>query len=326
MTTGVVANEPSPDWRGDTLAADVASAASTLTVDEALDFDEDATRSRWLVVGDSEPLEYVDVDFDTNVITLADPTTEDYEAGLPVVLWDPTANAKVVEYLAPVRLSDESGTVDAVIPHELVPLNGVSNLVGASVSLYEDGGDWYVGQVFAREAVVDSTTIDSTGQSYVTTRLYGSSDTQAIADSTWTNLGVSGSWVTVPTLENPDFTFDDVAGAAEILVAGWYLIDAQVRWVSNATGNRRLRIASYGQTHAIPVLFDDVELARQSVGPQSGQVSQHLHHLVQLQTNDSIRVQCWQNSGGSLDLIGTPTSPGVLMLEFPTYWTIRRAF
>lgn len=156
MTTGVITNEPSPDWQGDTLAAAATTGATSLVVDEALDFDDDDTRSRWLVVGESDPLEYTAVDHDTNTITLAVPTTEDYEAGLPVVLWDPTADAKVIEYLAPVRLTDGSGTVDAVIPHEKIPLNGVDNLVGASVSLTEDGGEWYVSQVFAREATLDA--------------------------------------------------------------------------------------------------------------------------------------------------------------------------
>lgn len=154
MTTGVITSEPSPDWRGDTLAADATTGATTLTVDEALDFDDDTTRARWLVVGESDPLEYVDVDYDANTVTLADPTTEDYEAGLPVVLWDPTVpggGAKVIEYLAPVRLSDGSGTPDAVIPHETVTLNGIDNLVGASVSLVEDRGEWYVDQIYGRE-------------------------------------------------------------------------------------------------------------------------------------------------------------------------------
>lgn len=163
MTTGVITSEPSPDWRGSTLAADAASGATVLSVDDTIDFDDDDTRTRWLVVGESAPLEYVALDDEADTVTLAAPTTEAFEAGLPVVLWDPTVaggGAKVVEYLAPVRLSDDSGTVDAVVPHELIPLNGIANLVGAQVGLFEDDGEWYVGQVYGREAVLDGSSID----------------------------------------------------------------------------------------------------------------------------------------------------------------------
>jgi hypothetical protein len=226
VTTGVIANEPTPDWRGTTLTVDATTGATTLTVDETIDLDDDTTRTRWLVVGESEPLEYVD--FSSTTVTLAEETLEDYEAGLPVVLWDPTAGAKVIEYLAPVRLSDGSGTVDAVIPHELIPLNGVANLVGASVSLTEDGGEWYIGQVFARTAVVNSTSIDTPyARAYL-----GSTITIATAVnrllSGWTVAESSG-------IELVDGVLTDSAFA--VTSPGAYLVIGTVAYESDGSGN-----------------------------------------------------------------------------------------
>lgn len=166
MTSGTVV-AISQDWRGDTLAADAAAAATELQVAEAVDFDEDGG---WLVVGESDPLEYLSVtdpeDGTPATLTLADPLEEDLEAGLPVVLWDPSVpggGSRVVEYLASVQLSEDAGVTDAVIPHEQIPVAGIENLIGASVSIEEDDeGEWWVAYVHGREPVVDGGKIDPT--------------------------------------------------------------------------------------------------------------------------------------------------------------------
>jgi hypothetical protein len=51
----------------------------------------------------------------------------------------------------------DRGPILATIPHEKVPLSGVDNLIGASVSLAEDdSGAWFVDQVLGREALMDA--------------------------------------------------------------------------------------------------------------------------------------------------------------------------
>lgn len=166
MTSGIV-DAIAQDWRGDTLAVDAATTDLELLVDDAVDFDEDGG---WLVVGEGDPLEYLSItdpeDGTPATITLADPLTEDLEAGLPVVLWDPTVpggGSRVVEYVAAVRLSEDAGVADAVIPHEQIPVAGVENLIGATVSIEEDDeGEWWVAYVHGREPVIDGAKIDPT--------------------------------------------------------------------------------------------------------------------------------------------------------------------
>lgn len=166
MTSGTVV-AISQDWRGDTLAADAATTDTELQVAEAVDFDEDGG---WLVVGEGDPLEYLSVDDPEDgtpaTLTLASPLDEDLEAGLPVVLWDPTVpggGSRVVEYVAAVQLSEDAGVPDAVIPHEQIPVAGIENLIGASVSIEEDDeGEWWVAYVHGREPVIDGGKIDPT--------------------------------------------------------------------------------------------------------------------------------------------------------------------
>lgn len=166
MTTGVVTTV-SPSRRGDTLAADTTITDTLLLVEDAGDFAEDddfLTGDRWLVIGESEPLQYVDSDMDADTLTLAAPVGVVYEAGTPVYLWDETvqpAGAVAVEYLAHVELSDNSGVVPALVPHELIPLAGVDNLNGAAVEIVETAPQqWQVSAVYGREPTIDGTTID----------------------------------------------------------------------------------------------------------------------------------------------------------------------
>jgi hypothetical protein len=112
MTSGRI-QSIDPDWRGDTLAADVDAADTVLTVTDTADFDEDATSDRWLVIADSAPIAYSDVDDDAGTVTLATPAGADYEAGLPVNVWDPTVcpdGAKVLQYEATVMTDRGSVT------------------------------------------------------------------------------------------------------------------------------------------------------------------------------------------------------------------------
>lgn len=164
MTTGIVTSI-TQDWRGDTLAVDAAAAATELQVADGVDFDEDGG---WLVVGDADPIEYTALedpeDGTPAALTLADPLPDAVEAGLPVVVWDPTVpggGSRVVEYVAAVQLSEDAGSPDAVIPHQLIPTSGVGNLIGASVRILEtDDDEWEVDTVLGREPVVDGSKID----------------------------------------------------------------------------------------------------------------------------------------------------------------------
>lgn len=156
--TGVV-DAITQDWQGDTLDAAASAGTTLLSVFDAGDFSEDAdTLTRYLLVGgEATPRQYVDVDKDADTVTLAATVGgSGLEAGLPVVLWDPTVGgvgAQAVEYVATVTLDDGSGSPDAVIPHDLIPTTGVDGLIGATVSIdqEDDDDDWYVAHVLGRE-------------------------------------------------------------------------------------------------------------------------------------------------------------------------------
>lgn len=167
MTTTGVVTSVTPTYRGDTLAAATTATDTLLWVEDAGDFAEEddfTSGDQWLVVGDSGPIQYVASDMDSDVLTLANPIGTAFEEGLPVRLWDPTvppAGAPVVEYLAYIQLADETGTLSATIPHEMVPLAGVDNLVGAQVAIVEtDTERWEVAAVMGREPIIDGTKID----------------------------------------------------------------------------------------------------------------------------------------------------------------------
>jgi hypothetical protein len=147
------------DWRGDTLAAPVLLLDTVLEVDDTTDFDEE--QGGWLTIADADPVAYTTVDHDAATVTLAAPSAAAYEAGDPVVIWDPSvppSGAKVVEYVASVMT--DHGPLEAVLSHELIPTAGVDSLVGASVTLAEGDDDWYIGRVPGREPVLDGSFID----------------------------------------------------------------------------------------------------------------------------------------------------------------------
>lgn len=154
MSTGVV-TAVTTDWRGDTLEAATLATDAELLVGTVVDFDE---AGGWLVVADSDPIEYLTVDEDTDTVTLGAAIGGVYELGSPVNLWDPTVpngGSQVVEYVATVDLHDGTGTPAAVIPHALVPTAGVDNLVGATVRIeVANDDDWQVAQVLGRKPTV----------------------------------------------------------------------------------------------------------------------------------------------------------------------------
>lgn len=96
--------------RGDSLADDFAAGATSITVNDAGDFDEDGG---WLYVG-AQTVEYTECDDDTGIITLADPLAAAAEQGDPVRLWS-DLYGEVVEYQqALVELDGEYDNPDPV--------------------------------------------------------------------------------------------------------------------------------------------------------------------------------------------------------------------
>lgn len=307
MSTGVV-TAITTDWRGDTLAADVSSGATVLPVSSVVDFDEDGG---WLVVGDSAPKAYLTVDEDANTVTLAGAVGAAYELGLPVDIWDPTVTgggAKVVEYVATVELHDNTGSPDAVIPHDTIPTSGTELLIGATVRIAEDaGGDWYVAKVVGRTPVVNQTFVEAPMVS-----LTKAAD-QAVADSTTVTIT---SWTASPGTKEGFFGWgnehmaprSDFSGV-DILSPGAYLVIATVDWANNTSGGRTSNLV-------LSRAGVDVETTQVAGAPApGGRSTQQVQRLFVAEGNEAVKVTVSQSSGGSLNVRANLTSLQVLRVS-----------
>jgi hypothetical protein len=130
---------------GDNLAADAASGASTLVVEDAYDFDETGGQ---LVLG-GVVYAYTAVDDETGTITLATTTGAAAVEGDAVDVYDPTYATASTEKVAQVEVTGDEGNVDmleCMIALHLTDkiAEGVRGTRGESVKLELDGPDWVV--------------------------------------------------------------------------------------------------------------------------------------------------------------------------------------
>lgn len=107
--------------RGSALAADAAAAATSITVDDAGDFDEDGG---WLYIG-TQVVEFTACNDDTGVLTLATGLTALAEQGDPVHVYDPLYGEVVDYQVALVVLDGEHDNPD---PVEAEVAEGVEDL------------------------------------------------------------------------------------------------------------------------------------------------------------------------------------------------------
>lgn len=296
--TGVVLGV-SPDWRGSTLTVATAATDTVLSFVDAVDFDEDGG---WLVMADqTTPRQYLSANMDADTVTLAAAVGEVFEADLPVSIWDPTvgtSGSPVVEYIAQVDLDDESGPVDATVPHGIVPEAGADHLVGASVTIEEAPDDdsetpeWVVASVDGREARVDP--------DYVATpffRAYLGSNKTIPHDTTT----ILDGWIATDNtgFENPS------PGRRTIYREGLYSVATGTRWGTSAgTGGRKscnpvvLRVNG-----TVEPLWAD---GRPNSG--TGEESAAADVPIRLYPGDQVYITAWQNSGAGLAVLGASGS------------------
>ena len=131
---------------GSELVADHAAGVTSLTVEDAADFDEDGG---WLKVGD-QVVQYTDVDDDTGTITLAATLEAAGEEGDRVWLWDEMRLVVTTDKVAHVELDgddDDADSLEATIPLHLLddlPEGIRGGVTGESVLLEQDGDEWRI--------------------------------------------------------------------------------------------------------------------------------------------------------------------------------------
>ena len=163
---------------GDNLAADAAIAATTITVEDAADFDEDGGQ----LVLNAVVHTYAACDDDTGIISGLDPALAVAAVeGDDVSVYDPLYATVATDKVAQVAVIGDDGAVDmlecAIALHLIDALDeGVRGDNGESVKLELDGGEWVVvdlrglgdpastGTLWAR----DSFTLGSAGAQAVT--------------------------------------------------------------------------------------------------------------------------------------------------------------
>lgn len=141
---------------GTTLAADISSGVTSITVRDYADFNDDGTGTLRLVNPTTEVEEviaYTSGNDDTGVITLAAATTQAYSDDMPVYVYPDAYEKK-----AQVVLDGEDDSMPCRIPHGLLSLipEGIRDPEAQeSVSVAQDkAGDWWVREVHGKPPVM----------------------------------------------------------------------------------------------------------------------------------------------------------------------------
>lgn len=246
MATGVIKYvDPIPVGAAE-LTAPMADTDNVGLVDDAAGFSERFEEARYLTIGDDlTPHQYVAVENDAGTqqsFTLAADVGVDYEASLPVYLWDPTSEAedkRAIRYQAQVRLDGQDRTIPVTIRHTLIPLAGVSTLEGATAVLARDeDGDWYVVDVTGRQPQVDGRTIAAG----TLPDLGGSGQTfsEDPPPETTDGFDEGHGWWQVDDLTPPEGTASEVLGFWRATGVVWVLqevISGQAAYFQNALIN-----------------------------------------------------------------------------------------
>lgn len=135
--------------RGDELAAAVTAGATSLTVVDAVDFDE---RGGSLRLGMAVHT-YAAADMDTGVISGISPTLAAASEGDRVDVWSVVAGDVVAEWIAEVTDDDDGAAIECPVSHSLVDLlkGGIRGLNGESVvCVLEENGEWVVDRMLGQ--------------------------------------------------------------------------------------------------------------------------------------------------------------------------------
>jgi hypothetical protein len=193
----------------------------------------------------------------------------------------------------------------------MIPAAGVDNLIGASVTIEDDGNDegWEVAKVHGRDAVLDPSSIGSPlFQAHLPVD-GGRAGALSILDNTTTTVN---DWDVAAAYDPSEFTFDAATGILTLHRPGDYTSVVIIKWAANTSGRREATIMS--TTSGV----NKDELNVVGSPPNNGVVSQVVPLLLTTTEPDvQLRVQVWQNTTAALAVRGD--SAGTM-----TTWRIRR--
>lgn len=148
---------------GDALSAAASAGATTLYVDDAVDFDEDGGYLRI----NGEVIAYLSADLDLDTITLATPLSASAEDGTLVEVWDLIVSDVASELVAQVVDEGENfadDTLEAIVDNPVAPLVplGIRGSAGEGVIMQYRGETLFVIAVLGREPVAQGFVNDDT--------------------------------------------------------------------------------------------------------------------------------------------------------------------
>lgn len=262
---------------GSELTAAAAVGASTLAVEITFDFDEDGG----LLLLNGATLAYTTVDEATATITLTAPLATAAAVDDPVQVVDDTG-AVAVEWVANVA-TDEGDTKPATIPTALIPYfpeGSYADPVWVRIGLDEDGGGYVVRSQPDREASFDGGAVWNPHSSRRMNQV-------TIPTS------ASGEWVDITSWSDVETDAITLDAGFTVQVSGFYSYRANVAFVANSTGGRRVRILLNG--------VDEVAFGATAADP-TGVSFITAQFADRLAEGDRLTVQVFQNSGAGLDL------------------------
>lgn len=194
---------------GDELAVDAPPGSTSITLVDAVDFDEEGGTA---LVAD-ELVTYDSADLDTDTLALSAPLAGSYLAG-DSVLVQPAS----YERTAVVELDEGDGeAIDARVPHALydrIP-EGTRD-VSESVSLVLDGGEWVIEDIIGQQPLVDGSFIDVDTLPAPET---SDGDAPPVVTGITTQGGIGTIFVKWEAVDNPDPVTYRVHAAAAAPVA-----------------------------------------------------------------------------------------------------------
>jgi hypothetical protein len=298
----------SRDDLGDEASAAALTGATSITVDDGSDFDEDGGH----VLINGEVYAYTGMEYvgdaadegDPAVLTLATGLLADVAEGDRVDVWDATLGEVAVEYVA--TLSSDSADVagdvlEADVDHRLVPMlaEGIRATGAESVELERDGDDLRVVRPLGKTAAIDgAAVVNPLAMGYRITN-------QAIPDDTAYHTVM---WA---VLESEDITYDSGTGKFTVHADGIYDFRFGVKFANAGGGGGARGVQPVFETFLGTVIGREVRI------PALAATAVETSQLKNLLSGERIYFQAFQNSGASLDLLAGDTTVSVMRVAAP---------
>lgn len=260
------------------LTSAVSIGATSLTLDDTSDFDEDGGT---LLIG-SQVVGYTAVDDDAGTVTLAAAVTAAADAEDWVSAYDTVTGKAFVDKVALVQIEGDEAEGDPV--PALVPLEswdrlpeGIRGSAAEDVTIEFDGEDWTVTDIDGLTPFVDGSSVWNPHSSKTATKSIPTGGSPTLVNG-WTDVETDG--------------IEFATSTWTITTAGFYGMDLAGEWAKNATGKRQLTIR----------VNNVAKRQRVEVADATDLTYMDSTYKKRLSVGDTVTIYAFQNSGAALSL------------------------